>query len=901
MDHSHLIPGGPGVQDFAQGAPTDLSPLSQSIHGQPARFNEDFDASRRGSSIVDVDGLGSGHLQRADSTISQSNTLTPSRGGTLKKKQSIKRTGSLKRSSSRKSLRAGSLSLGEKEKYSDGHGDEMNSAFYTPVPTSGNPTDILANRFQAWRSVLKNLITYFRDVQKSYEARAKSLLMMSNVINNTSIPPVFLTEGGIGDAIHLLRDFNKQALAEGNKAKALEEDVIVQLTGLRSDLQQKIKEIKSLAGDFKNSVDKETEATRKAVRGLQEALGLVDLEPSATSGKGDPFIVKLGVERQIERQIDEENYLHRAFLNLENSGRELESIVVGEIQKAYNVYTGIMKREADHIYETVENIRSGPIGMPKDREWDAFVDNNEHFVNPRIPIRRTEKIVYAGKDHPAALEVRSGLLERKSKYLKSYTPGWYVLSPTHLHEFKSADHIHSQTPIMSLYLPEQKLGSHSSADSASHKFMLKGRQTGGMHRGHGWVFRAESYDTMMAWYEDIKSLAEKTGEERNAFVRRHARSASNGSQKAGSISSEGALEDDEADEAPYSATASQFTQPSSQEPKLSERPQPGGRFPSDLNVNRDLQQLSPSSGASSNDRDIIAAANNLPGTSNEYDPAAQHPKNQVYGRYMSGGLNESNAPNLHAPFNDTYEPIQKKRENNNLLVLQGPNPSTTSNSHQLDDSYFPVTQGKSTSFGAEYNQMPFESQGISSEGPGAVAYTTASSHPQNSFPKTAPHQSDKPTDTLAGAAAGVAGAEVYHDHQQPTSSKTAQTSLLQPQTPKTNTDPTELAQYGSSPTSSKQKFPETPPQTTPTQIATTTTNPDVDLTIPFSASSTNHGTAQSQIAPSSPLERASERPMMPSGYSSMQTLSTLDSVMTVSDLHIPGEFPRTPATPFTSV
>lgn len=148
MDHSHLGPGAPGVQDFAQGAPTDSSPLSQSIHGHPARFNEEFDANRRGSSLVDGDGLGSGHLQRADSTISQSNTLTPSRGGTLKKKQSIKRSGSLKRSNSRKSLRAGSLSLGEKEKYSDGQGDEMNSAFYTPVPTSGNPTEILANRFQ---------------------------------------------------------------------------------------------------------------------------------------------------------------------------------------------------------------------------------------------------------------------------------------------------------------------------------------------------------------------------------------------------------------------------------------------------------------------------------------------------------------------------------------------------------------------------------------------------------------------------------------------------------------------------------------------------------------------------------------------------------------------------------
>ena len=49
---------------------------------------------------------------------------------------------------------------------------------------------------------------------------------------------------------------------------------------------------------------------------MQEALGLVDLEPSAASGKGDPFIVRLGVERQVERQLDEENYLHRVSLKI---------------------------------------------------------------------------------------------------------------------------------------------------------------------------------------------------------------------------------------------------------------------------------------------------------------------------------------------------------------------------------------------------------------------------------------------------------------------------------------------------------------------------------------------------------------------------------------------------------
>ena len=167
--------------------------------------------------------------------------------------------------------------------------------------------------FVDWRKVLKDLIAYFREVQKSHEARSKSLLSLSNLASNLTPPSGFMVEGGIGEATKILKQYHKQALQESNKAKGIEEDIMAQLTGLRSDLSQKLKEIKNLSGDFKNSVDKETEGTRKLVRGLQEALEAVDHDSSSTSGKGDPYIVRLGVERQVERQIDEENYLHKVM------------------------------------------------------------------------------------------------------------------------------------------------------------------------------------------------------------------------------------------------------------------------------------------------------------------------------------------------------------------------------------------------------------------------------------------------------------------------------------------------------------------------------------------------------------------------------------------------------------
>ncbi|KAJ5504114.1 hypothetical protein N7463_006988 [Penicillium fimorum] len=611
---------------------------SSQVPYQP-RFKEDFDTASHRSSVFDSPA----GVQRSVSTMSHVRSTTPSGSSTLRKKASLSKKGSLRRNGSRRSMRAGSvrsLSLGDREKYHTDGADDMNSAFTVPIPTNSNPTEVLANRFGAWRKLLKDLIIFFKEVQKSYEARSKLFLSASSVVNNQALPPGLLTSGGLADATEILQNFHRQGYTEANKAIEVETEVISQLTGLRSDLQKKTKEIKSLSGDFKNTVDKEIDGTRKSVRNLHEALGLVDTDASATSGKGDPFILRLNVEKQVEKQIEEENYLHRAFLNLENSGRELEGIVVSEIQKAYNAYASILRREANEALDTVEKLQAGPISMPQDYEWNQFVSETEELVDPRIPLRNVENITYPGKDHPAAAEVRAGMLERKSKYLKSYTPGWYVLSPTHLHEFKSADRVAWQTPVMSLYLPEQKLGSHSQEDSSSHKFMLKGRQTGAMHRGHSWVFRAESHETMMAWYEDIEGLSSKTGEARNAFVRQHVRSVSGRSVNE-------VMEDDEADRTPYAAGSAVM----SQDRPTSSR-QAGGAFPSDVQIDRNSQAaLSPGSGDSSAGRDIPGAAGSYPDGSSTFDdslrPVGSHEADNSYKNYRSNEeTNEGSRPKV---------------------------------------------------------------------------------------------------------------------------------------------------------------------------------------------------------------------------------------------------------------
>lgn len=129
------------------------------------KFTEEWDASQRGSSIINgpiprgisnnmssiqrsnsTSGSVAGGAGGGPATMDGSSSIQVSRSNTLKKKSSIRRNGSLRRAGSRRSMKAGSVrSLALQ---SNGDDDEMHNAFYCPVPTSGNPTEVLANRFQ---------------------------------------------------------------------------------------------------------------------------------------------------------------------------------------------------------------------------------------------------------------------------------------------------------------------------------------------------------------------------------------------------------------------------------------------------------------------------------------------------------------------------------------------------------------------------------------------------------------------------------------------------------------------------------------------------------------------------------------------------------------------------------
>lgn len=402
------------------------------------------------------------------------------------------------------------------------NGQDPRSPLVVLMPTNANPTEVLSQRFAAWRGIIRSLLVYLQETVSIQDEVVRQHLRLQHAINfpfftidsqhqpttpeDKNIQKFFLPlgHGSIQDLPTLFNQYHTQMVHAASKAsKELSQDVIPRLEDMRRDLLVKIKEIQSLESDFKNSCNKELQETKIRLKAFQESLE----NSKYGSVKQDPFLAKILLEKQIKKQLTEENFLHEAFNNLQTSGRELEKVVMMEIQNALTSYAKVLGQEAQIVFDVlISKLDTGFFNKDPVFEWENFVAKDPNFIDPNLPMRRVKDIVYKNQNDPFTYEIKSGILERRSKFLKSYSRGFYVLTPSFLHEFKSGDRKKDLIPVISLSLNDCTVAEHSKKGSSDFKFILHTKQNGIIHRGHNWVFRTDSYESMMDWFNNIKQL-----------------------------------------------------------------------------------------------------------------------------------------------------------------------------------------------------------------------------------------------------------------------------------------------------------------------------------------------------------------------------------------------------------
>ncbi|SCV03119.1 LAMI_0H05622g1_1 [Lachancea mirantina] len=293
-------------------------------------------------------------------------------------------------------------------------------------------------------------------------------------------------------------------------SKELTAVVIPRLEDLRRDLQAKIKEIKDLHGDFRTNISEHVALTGQLLQKYTASVKF--LSTQAKDGdviklkkdqhlkpKHDPYLLKLQLDLQLKRQLLEENYLQEAYINLQSSAMELEKIIYGEIQHTLQKYSALVDSlSRASINNLCMELQRGLLSKPPACEWDHFVCYHPKCLikwkstEPVPQPRKLSDIRYPKMKSPLAKCIRAGYLLKKSKILKNYNKGYFVLTSNYLHEFKGSNFFKSQDsgekkdhgevqaghkkramlPIMSLPLNDSVL-----VESTSNKFTLHGLTT----------------------------------------------------------------------------------------------------------------------------------------------------------------------------------------------------------------------------------------------------------------------------------------------------------------------------------------------------------------------------------------------------------------------------------------
>jgi hypothetical protein len=140
----------------------------------------------------------------------------------------------------------------------------------------------------------------------------------------------------------------------------------------------------------------------------------------------------LDVQQALNRQIAEENRLHKAMLDLQRDMRQYESTnIIGTLKRIASTFAAWRGQNDNmligHIYDDIEQALNHVGG---EDEWDAWVARyGDRLVQENAGYKDPQGVRYANMDHPYVQALRAGNMERKGSLLKSWNDYYYVVTP----------------------------------------------------------------------------------------------------------------------------------------------------------------------------------------------------------------------------------------------------------------------------------------------------------------------------------------------------------------------------------------------------------------------------------------------------------------------------------------
>ncbi|KAI9818868.1 MAG: hypothetical protein M1827_007689 [Pycnora praestabilis] len=383
-----------------------------------------------------------------------------------------------------------------------------------PDQDPGDTSNLLLERLQAWKHACGYLENYISATEKVQKSHAKEY---EKVLKTVSDPlkeghHFDQTLGGIAGLFENIRS-NTQGIANAHleTEKNLKGSVLPILGRLHSEIKNKTKELSGGAVKGSKSVDKARNVTQKHIELLGQHTASFDSTGGRVEPANDPYVLQRGIQYRLNKQILEENNNRHDLLAVQNSFQQFEAHVIQTIQTAMSTFLQIVGAQADstkHMYGDMVNKSSS---IPLDFEWRGFVQrNNNLLIDPSAPPRSTENVTFPNQKHRATQALIQGSLERKGKLLKTYSSGYYVVTPAkYLHEFKDDDNFRKDpTPELSLYLPDCVIGGvNGNLFNVKGKDSSKGKVGGALSMTHELAFKAHTPADAEKWWSVVRGAA----------------------------------------------------------------------------------------------------------------------------------------------------------------------------------------------------------------------------------------------------------------------------------------------------------------------------------------------------------------------------------------------------------
>ncbi|KAG8818698.1 hypothetical protein FRC18_012382, partial [Serendipita sp. 400] len=390
------------------------------------------------------------------------------------------------------------------------------------APHDLRPSDVIIERFVAWKAIVKQLIAYFEGIADIENNTARELTKLGGVIQ---VPfragNQFLGQGGLQDVFYNIRDKTRTiADAHANLGRTIDTSIVQHLQKLRSEIKGHIRNVERDTGRLATTVARERENSTKQIAELARAIALFKNTPMAVTAKDDPYVQNVLVAKQLQKQVLEENALQKSIVIMQQSSAHFEEGIVRSIQSTWQTFDEWQSRMSATVQETWRTLSESMASLSPDREWVEFAARTDHLLDPDTPLRNPDTIEYPFKNDPSVVVVHVGMLERKKKWSRTWGEGYFVLTPAGwLHEYPNSDPNSRATPSFSLFLPICTLGPPSTQRSRSHKFQLEGKGEAessrrhsilagklGVGGSHSYSFRARSHEEMMEWWHDCRML-----------------------------------------------------------------------------------------------------------------------------------------------------------------------------------------------------------------------------------------------------------------------------------------------------------------------------------------------------------------------------------------------------------